>query len=306
MNLLGSGCSYSAGDLAGECEVSIRTIYRDINDLSIHCTVYYDDGYRLLNIRETVVSPFTRTELLALRLAIKLPPVAEMPYYANAVRSASARIDELLGGYDAQGEEDWDFIDISMETTPLQKKTMRLLERFEKAIAEKQCLGARYISVSSGGETERVIAPAGIIFRRRNWYIIAYCFSRGEYRLFRANRFITVEEIGENYNHVKTGLQHFFDNAWEMAVSGDIYDVSLIFEPRLALLVESSYGHKGSIKHLRNGEILFETRVKGLFEIKNWVIRFGAGVKAEKPPELVAAIKDELEAMNVLYGVKND
>jgi hypothetical protein len=34
-------------------------------------------------------------------------------------------------------------------------------------------------------------------------------------------------------------------------------------------------------------------------------MRFGAGVKAEKPPELVAAIKDELEAMNVLYGVKN-
>ncbi len=306
MNLLGSGCSYSAADLAGECEVSIRTIYRDINDLSIHCTVYYDDGYRLLNIRETVVSPFKRTELLALRLAIKLPPVAETPYFGDAVRSASARIDELLSGYDTQGDDDRDFIDISIETTPLQQKTIRLLERFEKAIVGNQCLRARYISVSSGGETERTIAPAGIIFRRRNWYIIAHCFSRGEYRLFRANRFITVEETGENYNHGRTGLQHFFDNAWEMAVSGDIYDVSLVFEPRLAPLVESSYGHKGSIKHLRNGGILFETCVKGLFEIKNWIMRFGAGVKAEEPPELVAAIRDELEAMNVLYGVKND
>ena len=302
MNLLGSGCSYSAADLAAKCEVSLRTIYRDINDLSIHCTVYYDDGYRLLNIRETVVSPFSPIELLAMRLAIEFPPIADIPGYGNAARSASKRLDELLANYDGEGDGIGDSIDISVDS--LDHTALRLFAQLEKAIVDKRLLSVKYLSID-GGETERVIAPVYIIFRRHNWYLIAYCYKRRDYCLFRVNRFVAIEETGDNYTIEKPDMGRFFDDAWEMAVSGEIYDISLLFESNLATLVESSYAHKGTIKRLSNGKVRFSARVKGLFEIKNWVMRFGAGVKVEEPPELVESIENEVKAMNKLYGIKN-
>jgi len=302
LNLLGSGCSYSVADLAGKCEVSVRTIYRDINDLPFHCTIHYDDGYRLLNVRETVVSPFNRSELLAMRLAIRLPPISDVPLFSDAIRTASQRLDELLANYDGQDDGIGSSIDITIDSTPLDKKTLSLFGQFEIAIVERRLLRARYISISSG-ETDRIIAPEGMVFRRHNWYLIAYCYTRRDYRLFRVNRFVEVEDNGKNYEREKPDLNQFFGNAWEMAVSGDIYDISLLFDTILAPLVESSYRHKGKIRRLRNGKVRFKTRVKGLFEIKNWVMRFGAGVKVEKPLELVESIKNEIKAMNTLYGI---
>jgi len=137
-------------------------------------------------------------ELLAMKLAVKLPPIIESPYYADAVRSVSKRIDDLLADYDGQFDSVPGSIDISIDSTPLDKKTLGLFGQFEKAIEEKRLLRARYVSVTSG-ETDRIIAPIGMVFRRHNWYLVAFCYTRRDNRLFRINRFIEVEETGGNF-----------------------------------------------------------------------------------------------------------
>jgi predicted DNA-binding transcriptional regulator YafY len=50
LNLLRSRRSLRAKDLARECEVTERTIYRDVLSLSsANVPVYFDDGYKLLS-----------------------------------------------------------------------------------------------------------------------------------------------------------------------------------------------------------------------------------------------------------------
>lgn len=49
LNLIRSRRNLKARDLAKECEVSERTIYRDIMDLSsANIPIYFDDGYKFL------------------------------------------------------------------------------------------------------------------------------------------------------------------------------------------------------------------------------------------------------------------
>ena len=96
--LLRSGSSYSARDLATEFDVSIRTVYRDINDLSLHVPVYNDGGYRLLVNRSPTVSPFTDEELKEITRVIDEALKNGVVESNELLESILKRIDELLDG----------------------------------------------------------------------------------------------------------------------------------------------------------------------------------------------------------------
>jgi predicted DNA-binding transcriptional regulator YafY len=94
--LLKTGSSYSPSDFANKFDVSIRTVYRDISDLSRHVSVYHDNGYRLLVNRVPVINPFTVDELKEIRRVIATATEKNREKLNPILSSALKRIDELL------------------------------------------------------------------------------------------------------------------------------------------------------------------------------------------------------------------
>ncbi|MCP4229722.1 MAG: HTH domain-containing protein [bacterium] len=94
--LLKTGSSYTPRDFANKFDVSVRTVYRDISDLSRHVPVYYDNGYRLLVNRNPVINPFTNGELKEIRRIIETVTDENRENLNPMLSSALKRIDELL------------------------------------------------------------------------------------------------------------------------------------------------------------------------------------------------------------------
>ena len=97
VNILRSGKGYYASELARALGVSVRTIYRDVVDLSQQVPIYYDRGYRLLRERHLAGMAFTHDELLSLKRALERDFSPAGPRGgAGKLRAALAKIDDQL------------------------------------------------------------------------------------------------------------------------------------------------------------------------------------------------------------------
>jgi predicted DNA-binding transcriptional regulator YafY len=97
VNILRSGNGYRVAELARALEVSERTIYRYVVDLSEVIPIYYDKGYRIMPEARLANMAFTREELLAIKLAFKTTELlAGSSGLTPATRAALNKIEDQL------------------------------------------------------------------------------------------------------------------------------------------------------------------------------------------------------------------
>ncbi|MDK2934542.1 MAG: hypothetical protein PWP27_2352 [Clostridiales bacterium] len=85
-------------------------------------------------------------------------------------------------------------------------------------------------------------------------------------------------------------------------IGGKQYDVILKFYPPASTWVEEKkWLPTQKIEQLGNRCILFKAKVKGLVELKRWVLSFGKLVKVIEPKELITELKEELDIMYKRY-----
>jgi predicted DNA-binding transcriptional regulator YafY len=88
-----------------------------------------------------------------------------------------------------------------------------------------------------------------------------------------------------------------------IVIEGEEYDVEIrFFHPASVWVKEKRWLPNQQIEPLKDGSIIFKARVKGLIDIKRWVLSFGKLAVVQKPEELVGSIREELEGMADLYG----
>jgi predicted DNA-binding transcriptional regulator YafY len=88
LNLLRSRRTLSATDLADECEVSERTIYRDIHSLSrARVPIHFDGGYKIVS-DETFLPTlnFTIDEFLSLYVGLSSYPVQSVGCFKRSAK----------------------------------------------------------------------------------------------------------------------------------------------------------------------------------------------------------------------------
>jgi predicted DNA-binding transcriptional regulator YafY len=177
----------TASDLAGELEVSTRTVYRDVQDL-IDGGVPIDGeagvGYRLRKGFELKPMTFTVEEIEALVLGARMVQAWADPDLGAAVRSAMTKVEAVLP----------EPLQASMLKTALfgppyrtRQATAGPLRQLRRAIGEESWAWVHYVD-GDGAETERTIVPLGLYFWGKQWLAAAYCWLRSDYRTFRVDR----------------------------------------------------------------------------------------------------------------------
>ncbi|MGW7073452.1 helix-turn-helix transcriptional regulator [Streptomyces sp. NPDC054855] len=197
--LLQARPSMTAAELAGELEVSERTITRDAQALSEAGVPVYADrgragGYRLIGGYRTRLTGLGRSEAEALFLsgvpgalremgledaasAARLKvSAALMPSLRDASQNASQRFH-----LDAPG---W------FQETPAPE----LLPALADAVWDDRTVTARYRRQDA--EVERELEPYGLVLKAGVWYLCARVPDTGSFRVYRIDRFtaIAVEE----------------------------------------------------------------------------------------------------------------
>lgn len=184
----------TAEALAVEFEVSVRTIYRDIDKLAEAGVPVYADrgpggGFRLIDGYRTRLTGLTADEVEAL-LMIGLPgPAAALgmgPAASNASRKMLASLPRSSG--DMAGRMGARFhldpVDWYRDDEPLQQ-----LPAIARAVLDQSVLAMTYDSWR--GVRERVVEPFGLVLKAGAWYLVAR--SEGIARIYKVANILQQE-----------------------------------------------------------------------------------------------------------------
>jgi predicted DNA-binding transcriptional regulator YafY len=173
----------------------------------------------------------------------------------------------------------------------------------ETAVCKRLRIRVRYFSLSSGKVETREIDPYSLLFRRHAWYLIGFCHLRRELRTFRVERIRSLSQTGEHFTRPENySLDEHLKNAWEVYTGGELVEVRVLFDSRLApLLLEGKRHPSQRIERLTDGRVIFSAKVAGTEEIKRWVLGFGAQAEILEPISLRKEMAEEIEKLGRNY-----
>lgn len=200
----------TARQLSEHLEVSERTIYRDIQSLSLSGVPIEGEagvGYRLSHRYQLPPLMFDREEVEALLLGARMVSGwgdSDMARHANhAIQKILAVLPDHLRHSD--------------ETLPLLVPTHEDAQRFytahsqtiRAAIRAQVALHMEYTTAEEV-RSQRTIEPLGLIFWGKVWTLVAWCQLRGAYRTFRLDRIQHLSITSDHFDtHDSKNLKHF-------------------------------------------------------------------------------------------------
>lgn len=183
-----------AKELAEHFEVSQRTIYRDIEDLSqagvpIYMTKGKGGGISLLSdfiLNKAVLSQEEKKEILTAIQGINA-------VNQNEFSGALSKLNSFLGG----NNENWIEVDFSNWD-----KNNDLGDKFtniKNSIINKNILSFEYYN-SRGELDKRSVEPLKLVFKGQGWYLYAYCRRKEDNRFFKLTRMNNITISDEKFS----------------------------------------------------------------------------------------------------------
>lgn len=183
VNLVRAHQPVTAAQLAERLNVSIRTVYRYIDDLSASGIPIYGEtglGYALLDKFELPPLSLTRDEMEALILSVNM-------LSRSASHELEAVAQSLLAKIQAASPLDFNrstvVTALSLAARPI---NMCYWEKLHRGIKAQHCLSITYLSLV-GERSERTVLPLGLFYWGGKWTVGTWCFSRQAFREFRVD-----------------------------------------------------------------------------------------------------------------------
>lgn len=188
----------TAKALAERLEVSERTIYRDIQDLSLSGVPVEGEagvGYRLRHSLDIPPIMFNADEIQALVVAARLAKSwagSELGCFAQSA------LDKISAVMPAELQHKIDNSKLfALRFGPREDLDVNL-DVCRKAIDEKRLLQMHYCRAD--GETSlRRIRPLGLYFWGSVWTLVGWCELRGDFRNFRLDRIRSLQTEDETF-----------------------------------------------------------------------------------------------------------
>ncbi len=182
----------TAKELADKFEVSVRTIYRDIEILSAAKVPIYTSkgkggGISLLD--DYVLNKFLLSEGEQNQILFALKSIEKL------TNQDGKDILEKMSVIFNKNNTNWIEIDFSDWGANNQDESFNLIK---EAILRKKALEFVYYN-SKGIESKRVVYPLQIYFKSRAWYLRAFCKGKHDYRLFKISRISEIKILNESY-----------------------------------------------------------------------------------------------------------
>lgn len=178
----------TAREIANRFEVTIRTIYRDIQTLRLAGVPIGEEegkGYFLVEGYRLPPVMFTMEEARALVTTHKILNYHTEDSLKQNYESALLKIKAVLPVND---KDKLEFLNARIGFQPPWAPTSLYLDRIQHSITESQKLKIKYQSREETQIKERIIHPYAVYFSGAVWTTIAFCELRQEIREFRLDR----------------------------------------------------------------------------------------------------------------------
>lgn len=270
----------TAKELANKFEVSTRTIYRDIETLSganipIYASKGKDGGIGILDeyvLNKMILSEEEQNQILfALQGMKKVKGQDEK----DILEKLSILFNKKIN--------DWIKVDFS-NWSNIQEEQFDIIK---SAILNKQLIQFNYYN-SNGEESKRIVEPLQIWFKDKAWYLISYCKSKKDYRIFKITRIKEVKILQEHFERElpkeKENEKHNFP----------IIELELEIDKAMTYRVYDEFESK-EITKKKDGNFIIKVKYPENEWVYGYILSFGEYAKVLNPGYAKNIIRDKLQ-----------
>ena len=290
-----------AQEIADRFDISLRTVYRDIRSLEeagVPVGAEAGKGYFMMEGYHLPPVMFTEDEASAFVTAEKLIEKFVDKSISKFYKSALFKIKSVLKDSEKQNLENLtshiEVLDPPRQVG-LQHDYMSLIQ---KATTQNKVLSVEYYSGANDEFTKRELEPIGICYYSMNWYLIAFCRMRNDYRNFRIDRMQKVQVKEQGFDRSQRApLQSFIQNL--ISTSG-LISIKVRFTPRLAKAMQEQkyyYGFHGQEEV--GGKVEMSFLNSSIPYFAKWLLLGGKEVEIISPDEMrceMTKLTEELKA----------
>lgn len=293
-----------AQELADRLEVSLRTIYRDLETLSMSGIpiVSYagnDGGFEIMETFRLDRQILSFDELHTLLTAVR------GLHSTQAMKQQDLdRLLEKMGTLISRVEHDRmvDKDQVAIDLTPWNSgsASRALYESLHGAVHEKRLIRFTYTD-SKGVETERCIEPHMLVLKGYTWYLHGYCLKREDYRLFRLSRMRELAILPDTFNRRSMTLTEV-NEQWGAAWNQETVDLVLRFTG-VAIVRAMDHFDADDTEQQPDGSLIVCTRYsyKEYESLIGFLLGFKSDLYIIEPDHVIAAVRQSALDVYTLY-----
>lgn len=282
----------TAKELADRFEVSTRTIYRDIEALSLAGVpvysqpgsgggIYISDAYVLNK------SALTDEEQAQILLALKSLSATEHD-------GAGALLSRLGSLFSKDGDE---WIEVDFSRWGYKPNDRRLLATLKDAIISRKRIAFEYYG-AQGLHTSRLVCPVKLVYKGHAWYLQAFDESKQAYRTFKMFRMKAVAALQESFDRARLPAPPTIDE--DSFPSVPMFPVVLRFAECAAFRVFDEFD-EGQIEQMKDGGLIVHTLMENDAMALDYCLSLGGHVEVLAPECLRRRVAERLREMLARY-----
>ena len=279
----------TANELADKFEVSVRTIYRDIDSISsvgvpIFTTQGKGGGIKIDNEYILNKSLFDANEKEQIIAALQGLEKTNKAYKSELITKLSALFKIK--------NSNW--IEIDFTSWGSNNTYQDLFNTLKITIINKNIISFSYNSSKAEKINRRVVKPIRLLFKEQDWYLYAFCLLRNDFRYFKLSRIKDLEVLATNYE----------DNFENIVLKREIkykntVNIKLKFNKSVAFRVYDEFN--GAIEEDEKGNLYAEIKIPNNYKLYNYIFSFGANVEILEPEEIRTQFKNMINKIAKKY-----
>ena len=250
----------TANELSEKFEVSVRTIYRDIDVISsagipIYATQGKGGGIEIADdfvLKKSLLSEKEQEQIL---VALKGLEGINKQYENELLTKLSA--------FFKIKNTNW--IEVDFTNWQRGNEYDELFNDIKLAIINKNIIRFTYFS-SNEKETSREVKPIRLLFKGWDWYVYTFCLLRNEFRYFKLSRIRDLKILDENFEDSYEDVVLIKEMEYK-----DTVRVKLKFDRKVAFRV---YDEMGDIKEDEEGNLYAEIELPNDYNLYNYIFSF--------------------------------
>ena len=278
----------TASELADKFEVSVRTIYRDIDSISsagIPIYALQGKGGGIEIAEDFVLSKSLLSENEKQQIMSALQGLDN-----TTVQHENELLIKLSALFKM---ENISWIEVDFNNWQNNKRYEKVFNDIKSAILNKNIISFSYFS-SNEEETNRSVKPVRLLFKSQDWYLYALCLLRHDFRYFKLSRIKNLEISAEKF-------EDSFENMIlkkEMSHENTVH-IKVKFDRKVAFRVYDELN--GEITEDNDGNLYTEIEIPNDYNLYNYIFSFGDGVEVLEPEEVRMQIKKTINKMSEKY-----
>ena len=282
----------TAKQLAEELCVSTRTIYRDINILSvagipITSQKGFGGGLSLLQGFSLDKSYFTQEEQNNIVQALQILKSSNYP-------DADKSLNKVAGLFSHNLQSEWLEIDFSYWGSP--EKERNNITALERAIINKYVITFTYFNAELT-VTHQTVEPLKLVFKSHSWYLVAYSENKKDIRTFKMSRIRELQITNQLFDR-ELPKDFSITPVYKEEYNTPVF--ILHFSEKIAYKVYDEFQEK-YIKKLDDGTLEVTFR----YQLSDWtflyLLSFGEYVEIIEPVEARNILKEKAKKIFSMY-----